>query len=721
MDYPERDYAKYNAYLPTYLEKVSTNSGNATFKITLADGEEKEYYTMWNCPACGSGTNEHHNTGALKLYYNDSTTDPNKPNKQPNTWSWYCFACRRGGDIYKLHMLAKKYKVMGQAYDDIEKMASDPTFKPEIAPDQMTKATVPEKKQVSDEDVKEYIYQCAKDIWYEPDALEYLHQRGLTDYSIAAFDMGFTNTYFDCKRRIVIPYNADRSYYGTRAIEPAEHSHVNCKKPMQIFYHENLNSGDDVVFVVESPLCAISIMQATQEKYHATAICGSHEDKLFDHMKQHPTKAVIALCFDQDEAGTKFTDEAMAAISDMGMRSMDVRKLFFTGANPDDPTFRKDPNEILQHDGEEALKAAVERAAAECRKLIPVEQPKEKETDMPEEIKGQEQAKQPENQPEQRTLESFLERIRSRKYEPVPTGIKAVDEALNGGFMRQQLIILGAAPSVGKTALTQWMFEGMAEQHNTPCLFLNLEMSADQLEARSISRIAARHGDHITDMQILKAYEADEPTWQKIQTAAREYYSQIAPRFYMRPAKLTSDLDKIIEYMELAAKNAHDKGEPAPFVCIDYLQLITSGNLEDSTVIKRAVAAFKNYAIQHNSVVLVIVAHNRQANSTGKLSMESGRDTSAIEYSADVQMGLTYTACIDERKKEPKVLTKDERRELTLQIFKGRFGGAGTDIKLYFDGETMTFLQDGVDFTPYKGNIPKELKSDKPLRVVSRK
>ena len=379
MDYPERDYSKYNAYLPVYLSRFSKPTTNSM--------------KMWVCPVCGSGTHKNM-TGALKLYHDEDT----------NTWSWYCHVCRQGGDIYKLHKLVKHYKVFGQAYDDIAKLASDPTYSPDIDINKIAQAAAPRKQQASDETIASEIYRYADAIWNEPDALEYLHKRGLTDDTINAANIGFMLDKYGT-RRIVIPYNADHSYYGTRAIEPAKYSHINCDAPMQIFYPEYLNRDTDIAIVVESPLCAISIMQATGYKYFATAICGNHLDILLEHLKQHPTKAVIALCFDQDEAGTKFTDEAMAAISSMGMRSMDVRKLLFTGANPDDPTFRKDPNEILQHDGEEALRAAVERAAAECRKLIPVEQPKEKETDMPEEIKGQEQAKQPENQPEQRTLE----------------------------------------------------------------------------------------------------------------------------------------------------------------------------------------------------------------------------------------------------------------------------------------------------------------------------
>jgi len=94
--------------------------------------------------------------------------------------------------------------------------------------------------------------------------------------------------------------------------------------------------------------------------------------------------------------------------------------------------------------------------------------------------------------------------------------------------------------------------------------------------------------------------------------------------------------------------------------------------------------------------VFIIIAHNRESNKSGTVTMDAGRDTSALEYSADLQLALSFTLCKDEdgkKAKSPNQLTDDEKRFVTLTVTKGRFGGGGKTVDLYFNGETMTYTQ----------------------------
>jgi replicative DNA helicase len=291
-------------------------------------------------------------------------------------------------------------------------------------------------------------------------------------------------------------------------------------------------------------------------------------------------------------------------------------------------------------------------------------------------------------------VDSFLEAVQTRKYEPAPTGITDIDRAIGGGFMRQQLILLGAAPGAGKTALAQWIFEGMAKR-GTACVYLNLEMSREQILARSIARIAAQNGDRVKPTEILQGYKWTVDQEEIIKTAADQYRREIAPRMIYNPENVTANLDSILQYIEDEATTAEAAGLAAPLVVLDYLQIVTGNEREDdATVIKRAVSSLKKFAIQHNTVVFVIIAHNRAANKSGTVTMESGRDTSALEYSADLQLGLAFTECIKSNgNKSPDSLTAEERRKITLKVTKGRFAKPGTDVELVFDGETMTYYQ----------------------------
>lgn len=179
--------------------------------------------------------------------------------------------------------------------------------------------------------------------------------------------------------------------------------------------------------------------------------------------------------------------------------------------------------------------------------------------------------------------------------------------------------------------------------------------------------------------------------------AAGEYRDTIAPRMIYNPDGVTANLDSILSYIELEAQRAEKAEMPAPCVVLDYLQIVSGEPREDAaSVIKRAVSGLKDYAMRHNTLVFVIIAHNRASNSTGAVSMESGRDTSALEYSADLQLALTFTKCLKrdgQKPKNPDDLTEAERKEITLRIVKGRFGGMGREVDLYFNGETMTYTQ----------------------------
>lgn len=451
-----------------------------------------------------------------------------------------------------------------------------------------------------------------------------------------------------------------------------------------LFNGSALYSGD-IVFVTEGALDAISIAQAGGA---AVALNGTGFNKLIDQLKKKPTAAAIVLCLDNDDAGRKATADIGAALDEIGAFCVTgTAAIMGEAQDPADAEYRKDPNEVLQRNGADALRQAVTETADETRRQYGMAQ----------------QAAEAERQ--QHTgagmVDAFLTAIQTRKYEPMPTGITDIDRALDGGFMRQWLVLLGAAPGAGKTALAQWIFEGMAKR-GTACVYLNLEMSREQILARSFSRLAARRGYKIRTNVILQGYRWTDEQRAAIMDAAGEYKDTIAPRMIYNPDGVTANLDNILAYIESEAQRAEKAEMPAPCVVLDYLQIVSGEPREDAaSVIKRAVSGLKDYAMKHNTLVFVIIAHNRASNSTGAVSMESGRDTSALEYSADLQLALTFTKCLKrdgQKAKSPDDLTDDERKEITLRIVKGRFGGMGREVDLHFNGETMTYTQTCKDF-----------------------
>lgn len=619
---------------------------------------------LYNCPICGSGTGPN-KTGSLSIRKTDNRVT--------------CFAgnCFRSEDtlgalrkLYAEKTEQEIFSLCGYSLDGAEIRRAGGTEKQTRKEGKNMEA-----KQDQGQSFKADIERYAAAL-PGSEGESYLTGRGFTRETMQRFRLGY-----DAERHCVtIPYNRQGSYYGRRSTtQDAGRKHNNLTGVKVPLFNTGALYESDVCFVVESPLCAISI---AQEGGAAVATSGTnHTGLVVEQLKKKPTAAAIVLCFDNDEPGRKAAAELGAELEKLGVFCGDATAAIMGETkDPDAGGFCKDPNEVLQRKGPDALREAIADVIDETRRQRGMAE------------------QEAEEERQQRTgvemVDAFLAAIQTRRYEPMPTGIEDIDNAIGGGFMRQQLVLLGAAPGVGKTALTQWIFEGMATR-GTACVYLNLEMSRDQILARSISRISKRRGYEINATKILQGYNWTPEQRAAVLEAAEEYTTTIAPRMAYNPDGVTANLDSVLVYIEAEAQRAEKAGRIAPCVVLDYMQILSGEPREDAaSLIKRAVSGFKSYAVKHNTLVFVIIAHNRDSNSKGTVSMESGRDTSALEYSADLQLALTYTACLKNNGKEgkkPEDLTEDELKKVSLIITKGRFGGARRRVDLEFNGGSMTY------------------------------
>ena len=85
-----------------------------------------------------------------------------------------------------------------------------------------------------------------------------------------------------------------------------------------------------------------------------------------------------------------------------------------------------------------------------------------------------------------------MERLKRRKANPgltgLTTGFKSLD-SLTMGLKRDELIILGARPSMGKSAAGLQIASHVAKTHG-PVMFISLEMSEEQLSDRLMSNFS---------------------------------------------------------------------------------------------------------------------------------------------------------------------------------------------------------------------------------------
>ena len=500
-------------------------------------------------------------------------------------------------------------------------------------------------------------------------AKQYLSFRGISTETAKRFMLGFDAGWRSptaiergknppASPRLIIPTSNEG--YIARDTRPEVKDYAKMKEgPSRLFNLRSLyNTEGRACFVVEGELDAISIEEVGGR---ACALGSTSNVKLFlSALKEKPTGNTLLLALDNDVAGQRAADELS--------KGLQAQKVNFA------------PVEICgtYNDENEHLQANREAFAQAVKKAEDAQKPAAK------------------------MMQSFLQAVQSRQYEPLPTGIKALDDLIGGGFIRQTLIMLGAAPGMGKSYFAQQLFETMAQEgHN--CLYFNLEMSRQQLIARSISRLARqRENAKITALDVLQGYRWT--TYQKriIERTAGVYAEEIGPHMLYNPAGSTAQLDSILQQMEEAAQRAKNTGKEAPFIVLDYLHLLRGNAREDvQTTVKRAVEAFKDYAIKYNTVVFVILAFNRESNKGGKVSQESGRDSSSIEYSADLMLGLNYTkveesASAEDAEKARAQVQKDSGKgneiAYKLKVLKNRLQGGCGSIDLKFHGKYGLFF-----------------------------
>lgn len=262
----------------------------------------------------------------------------------------------------------------------------------------------------------------------------------------------------------------------------------------------------------------------------------------------------------------------------------------------------------------------------------------------------------------------------------VASGFKDLD-ALTFGFQRQEMIVLAARPSMGKTSFALNIAEAAAlpkkgDPHAT--LVFSLEMSSSQLALRMLCSRARVNMKLLRDGLLSKNGQEQ----QELLKAADEFSK----------ASLFIDDSSHLTIMELRAK-ARRLYSRLPsklgLIIVDYLQLLspTDPQIPREQQVSEISRGLKALAKELDVPVLVLSQLNRSSekeNRTPKLS--DLRESGSIEQDADVVLMLARPKDADE-----KYQVAADSAELI--VAKQRNGPVG-DLKL-------TFLRDITRFENY--------------------
>ena len=617
--------------LTEYVESITDHS---------AKGNRKAYV----CPICGSGTGRN-KTGAFTI-----TKDGLK---------WKCFACDRGGDTLDL---------IGYL-EDIDDYSAKVTRAAELfnldidAPAEYQKQDTQTNMHTDTKTETSYISfykQANKNI----QDTNYPEKRGLSKAILDRFKIGYVENWRHPNAPENVPTSPRLIIPVTKTSYLARDTRENIPDDQKAYAKAKVGSSDifngrafiedldKPIFIVEGEIDALSIMEVGGVAVGLGST--SNAKKLLEILEGKKLERPLILALDNDSAGRRAQDELAKLLQD--------KKIPYITAELTTKDV-KDPNEMLVKN-RETFKARVEEAIKDDK-----EKYLETSTD--------------------NYIQEFLDGIADSVNTPcISTGFPMLDEVLDGGLY-EGLYIVGAISSLGKTTLVTQIADQVASKGQDVLIF-SLEMARSEVMAKSISRhtimeVLQTGGDTknaktVRGITAGVRYANYNDTEKELIKNAVTAYSDYAKHIYITEGVGDLGAQQIRETVE---KHVQYTGN-TPLVIIDYLQILAPYNerATDKQNTDKAVMELKRISRDFKTPVIGISSFNRD-NYNNAVSMQSFKESGAIEYSSDILIGLQLKGAGD-KDFDPTEAKKKNPREIELVILKNRNGQTGTKIPLEF-------------------------------------
>lgn len=248
-------------------------------------------------------------------------------------------------------------------------------------------------------------------------------------------------------------------------------------------------------------------------------------------------------------------------------------------------------------------------------------------------------------------LTQIIEEIHaeSKYLEFLPTGIPRLDEALDGGFMRKELIVLGAFTGVGKSMVAGQIFYNIATQ-GFKSAYISLEISNKMIVSRLIGALSG-----IKPARLVKGLLS--PT--EFEARKKAEYQLIA---YEKLIDIYDNLYKMDEITKVIRQGEYD------FVIIDFIQNIIAQGSEYERL-SGVSLHFQKLAKETNCCIMLI---SQLSNDAAKTGVVEYKGSGSIATVADLGFFL--------KRKEG----NEENMPIELLLRKNRRGFSGLSFELKF-------------------------------------
>ncbi|UPQ40154.1 SPI-7-type island replicative DNA helicase [Providencia rettgeri] len=253
-----------------------------------------------------------------------------------------------------------------------------------------------------------------------------------------------------------------------------------------------------------------------------------------------------------------------------------------------------------------------------------------------------------------------------------PTGFAELDKK-TCGLQSGDLVILGARPSMGKTALALAFAQGALIQPDSPIFFFSLEMPAEQIMQRLISDLSN------VPLTAIRSASLNDSDWPCI-AGAMDKITAWEQRLVI------DDLSNVTPaLLRVRARRYRRKYGRPGLIIIDYLQLMRSPGQENRTQeISEISRSMKALAKELDCPVLALSQLNRQLEQRANKRPTNGdlRDSGSLEQDADLILFLYRDEVYNENTPDKGVAE--------IIIGKHRQGPLGT-VNVQFNGTYTRF------------------------------
>lgn len=428
---------------------------------------------------------------------------------------------------------------------------------------------------------------------------------------------------------------------------------MNLKNVPTTLYNLNQAMTDDYIFITEGWCDALSIENLGYSAIALNSVSGVNSFiKKIQDIKDYQSKYYI-IALDNDKSGKEARADLENKLIDLKCK---VKHLHPVGENI------KDINDMLL-DGADSLDDAI------CNIFVSIEQEKQELLTRNSCFNYL-----------QDTLNKF---ISNKDKKLLSTGYKKLDATLGGGLYNS-LYVIGGISGLGKTSIVLNILENLAKENND-VMFISLEMSREELIAKSLSRFTRETVDkRFTPMDYPSQrdiqngnFDIEAPYFQE----GLKNYSEASKNIFIQEVNFNYNTEKIREDI-INHKMLRGK---APILVVDYLQVLPclKDYGDDKKNIDFNITELKRISREYDIPVIVISSIGRQYYKK-PIDFEAFKSSGNIEFTADVVIGLQYSFMADIGNKSDNQIQEMYQeakaqypREVQTVILKNRNGSIG--------------------------------------------